>query len=385
MVIVSRPIGTRLCRNKKIMKAKTKQQHTTIRAYTIRLYANPSKAEQTLGNMVEYRAWLWDYVTRYYRKGEDATESTKGRGGIANQAFKRARDLLRAGRNASIATGVWFNCPRSLPLLCDGILEENKTSSFDYWVKVANGPRLPAQTHKALKNALRKGGVLRPTCEIRCGKRALVARVFVEFPVASPPPSRDYLGVDVGVNAGVARSDGYIGKSLRPALDRNRQKRAEQQRQGHVRSSARSAVKQILDHEAKRLVTLARRCNKIVVLERSQALANLKPTGSIGAWARQHLGRRVSYLAEIDGVAVCEEWPAGTSITCEVCGYAHKKNRRGVRFCCIRCAHVTHADGLASRNIQRRARGVFPFEKNEKAALETQDRIDERSPEGNVL
>ena len=40
-----------------------------------------------------------------------------------------------------------------------------------------HGPRLPAQTHWALKNALRRGGKLRPTCEVRQGKRALVARV----------------------------------------------------------------------------------------------------------------------------------------------------------------------------------------------------------------
>lgn len=118
-----------------------------VRSYALRLYGNPGKVKATLGNMLEYRAYLWDYVTRYYIKGEDATESTKGKGWIANQAFKRARDLLKAGRNGSIATGEWFNCPKQLPLLCDGTLEESTDSSWDYWIKVTNGPRLPAQTH----------------------------------------------------------------------------------------------------------------------------------------------------------------------------------------------------------------------------------------------
>ena len=344
-----------------------------IRCYTLRLYGNPGKISIVLALMLEYRAWLWDYVVRYYMKGEDATESTKGRGSIANQAFKRARDLLKAGRNSSIVTGTWFNCPKRLPLLCDGALEENKASSFDYWVKVPNGPRLPAQTHRALKNALRRGGKLRPTCEVRQGRRTLLARVFVEFEKPVPMPSREYLGVDVGVNAGVVCSDGYIAKSLRPVLDRTTRKRAEQQRQGHRKSSARSACKQFLDREAKRLVTLAKHGNKIVVLESSKTLGNLTPSGSIGSWARQHVGCRVRDLAEVDGVTVVEVWPGYTSTTCEVCGYADKKNRRGVEFCCLSCGHVAHADGLASRNLRRRAAGTFPTWAREKAGIETRD------------
>ncbi len=42
----------------------------TIRSYVLQLYGNPGKIKETLGNMLEYRAWLWDYVIRYYSKGE---------------------------------------------------------------------------------------------------------------------------------------------------------------------------------------------------------------------------------------------------------------------------------------------------------------------------
>ena len=59
-----------------------KRNHTSkaIRCYTLRLYANPGKVNVVLALMIEYRAWLWDYVMRYFTKGEDATESTRGRG-----------------------------------------------------------------------------------------------------------------------------------------------------------------------------------------------------------------------------------------------------------------------------------------------------------------
>jgi len=322
--------------------------------------------------MVEYRAWLWDYVTRYYDKGEDATESTKGKGRIANQAFKRARNMLRAGRNASIITGEWFNCPKQLPLVCDGTVEESQDSSWDYWVKVANGPRLPAQTHKGLKKAVRAGGTLRPTCEIRQARQGwLYTRVFVEFEKPVAEDSDDYLGVDVGVNHGVARSDGYLGKSLRSVLDRTTQKRAEQRRQGHVRSSLRSATKQILDREARKVVNVCQRSGKSLAVERLKTLGNLQPSGSIGAWARQHFAVRCLQLAELTGVTVQEVWPAYTSQTCIRCGYCHAKNRRGTIFCCVSCGYKAHADINAAVNIARKATERFSRWESEKVGIQT--------------
>lgn len=355
-----------------------------IRCYTLRLYANQGKISVVLALMIEYRAWLWDYLIRYFTKGEDTTESTKGRGWLANQAFHRARGMLKAGRNSGIATGRPFNQPQSLPLLCDGALEENKESTWDYWVKVPNGPRLPAQTHRALKNALRQGGKLVKTCEVRQGKKALVARVFVEIEKPGLTPSRDYLGVDVGVHAGVARSDGHLGKDLHPVLARNRQKRDEQRRQGHLKSSGRSACKQYLDHEARRVVNVCARTGKSLAVERLKTLANLTPSGSIGAWARQHFAARCLLLAEEQGVSVVQVWPAYTSQTCPQCGDCRAENRRGTVFCCVRCGYVAHADMTAAVNIARRARGVFPAGIREGREKETRDSLWIVPPGGDV-
>lgn len=343
-----------------------------IRSYNLRLYGNPGKIKETLVNMLEYRSWLWDYVVRYYGKGEDSTESTKGRGMIANQAFKRARDVLKAGRNGSITTGDWFNCPKSLPLLCDGALEESKDSTFIYWVKVANGPRLPAQTHRALKNALRRGGKLIKTCEVRQAKQGwLYARVFIGFEKPETEDTEDYIGIDVGINHGVACSDGYLGKALRPILDRTREKNAERQRQKHRLTANKSTCKQFLDREAKRVVASAVRGSKTLILERPKTLAQLKMTGKNGQWARAHFAHRVSCLAEVTGVTVYFVHPAYTSITCSACGHANKGNRRGVDFCCRQCGTRGHADILAARNLVRKARRVFPFAEDKKAPKNT--------------
>src|SRR4030095_16609352 len=127
----------------------------------------------------------------------------------------------------------------------------------------------------ALKKALRRGGNLRPTCEVRQAQQGwLYARVFVEYEQPERQDSADVLGVDVGVNAGAARSDEYVVKDLYGILTRIKEKRAEQRRQGQVKSSIRSACKQYLDREARRAINVCLRGGK------SLAVESLKTTGN---------------------------------------------------------------------------------------------------------
>lgn len=349
-----------------------KRKGGAVRSYTLPLYPNPGKAKEAFGILLEQRAWLYEFVRQHMATGEEMwTTSTEGLGQAANRALHRARAIVKAGRNSSIATGAWFNEPRCLPLISDGTVEPAEGTTFDYWIKMTPGPRMPAKSHQGLNKALRAGGTLTNTAEIAVDlKGDLVARVFVRFDIPETTDTGDYIGVDVGVNHGLCTSEGYQSKSLRPILDKTKQKNAERRRQGHPHTlqSRRSACKQFLDREARRLVASAKRGNKTLVVERLNTLGNLKPTGSIGAWPRIHLGMRVLQFAELDGVTVRQEWPAGTSITCEICGYADKKNRSGVDFRCLRCGHMAHADELAARNLRDRARGVWPMKADTKAA-----------------
>ena len=352
---------------------KKRKGRGAIRSYELALYANPGKAEDTRYAMWWYQQHTLGYVQGLYDKPANVFVSTARLGLLANQAQRRARDMLRAGRAAEKVTGDPFLCPKSAPFLCEGtISEDDGTTTFDYWVKTPLGPYLPAQKHKALKNALRKGGKLRKLCEVRQGRKGgLVVRCFVEFEKPKAVDTRDYLGCDVGVNAGVARSDGYIGQALSPVMEEAQRKRSMRQKQGHRKTSVRSAVKQVLDREARRVVKLAKCGNKTLVLESPKALKNLKLRGKIGAWAKRHFDVRVRQIAELEGAAVRDEWPAYTSITCLKCDYSDKQNRRGIDFCCLQCGTIGHADVLAARNLVRRATGRFHTLEAKKAGIQT--------------
>lgn len=344
---------------------------TTVRAYTLRLFPNPGKAKEAFGILLEQWAWLTEFVRQHMATGEESwTASTAGLGEAANRALRRAKSIVKAGRASSIATGNRFNTPRCLPLLGDGTVEPATGTTFDYWIKQTPGPRMPAKSHRALNGALRRGGILTNTAEIAVDRKGrLIARVFVRFAIPVAVDTGDYLGVDVGVNAGVARSDGYLGKPLQPILDRTTDKNRERRKRGHlhVLQSRRSACKQFLDGEAQRIVASAKRGGKSIIIESLPILANLKSTGSIGAWPRIHLGMRVLQFAELDGVAVLPVLPAYTSITCSACGSQDKKNRHGTDFVCRQCGARGHTDILAARNLVRKATGVFPFGEGTKA------------------
>ena len=348
-----------------------------IRSYTLKIEANPGKAEQTRYAMYWYRLYTVEYCAKYFAQGpaeKRQAESTKSLGWIANQAQQRARGIINAGFASEKATSNPFQCPIDFPLLCDAKIQEPKGTRYTYWVKPPTCPVMPTQTHRALKNALRRGGTLRPTCEVRQGKKGgLVARVFVEFPKVQPVLSCDVLACDVGVNIGVARSDGYKSKSLRPMLNQATARKAERRRQGHLKKSSRTAVKQLLDREARKAVTLAARTGKVLVIEACKPLSNLKPSGSIGGWPRIHFGERCQQIAEeVGGVFVWEQWPARSSITCPACGHCDKTNRRGETFHCVGCRFEGHADTVAAWNLARWARGKIRAYL-EKAALKKYD------------
>lgn len=332
-----------------------------LRSYTLKIEANPGKAEQARYCLYWYRLYTLEYCQKYFAQGSETkhqAESTASLGWIANQAQQRARGITNAGFAAEKATGDPFHCPTDFPLLCDAKIQEAKGTTFTYWVKPPTCPAVPTQTHRALQNALRRGGKLRPTCEVRQGKKGgLVARVFVEFPKVKPVVSADVLACDVGVNIGVARSDGYKSKPLRPVMNQAVARKAERRSQGHIKKSSRTAVKQLLDREARTAVTLAARTGKTLVIESLQTLSNLKPSGSIGGWPRQHFGARCLQIGEEMGVFVFQQWPARSSITCPVCGHCDKTNRQGEVFQCVSCGFTGHADVTAGINLARWARG----------------------------
>jgi hypothetical protein len=77
-----------------------KKPSRVTRSYTLKIEANPGKAEQARFAAYWYRHYTLDYCQKYFAQGPIAkrqAESTASLGWIANQAQQRARGIINAG------------------------------------------------------------------------------------------------------------------------------------------------------------------------------------------------------------------------------------------------------------------------------------------------
>ena len=75
-----------------------KKPSRITRAYTLKIEANPGKAEEARYACHWYRLYTLEYCQKYFAQGPETkrkAESTASLGWIANQAQQRARDYQR--------------------------------------------------------------------------------------------------------------------------------------------------------------------------------------------------------------------------------------------------------------------------------------------------
>lgn len=186
----------------------------------------------------------------------------------------------------------------------------------------------------------------------------------------------DWLGVDLGIVALAADSDGksYSGAAVE-RLRHHHQKR----RRGLQKCGTKGAKRRLrkLAGKQRRFQTFTNHCiSKALVLDaertgRGIGLENLKgirarvtarggnQRARLGNWAFAQLGGFVVYKAKRAGVPVCFVDPRNTSRECRACGCIDKKNRPNqATFRCTACGHQANADTNAALNIRQRAIGA---------------------------
>ncbi len=214
---------------------------------------------------------------------------------------------------------------------------------------------IPARSIKPLNKSLKHGWKLNETCELVFkGSKypRLYTRVFVEKEEPKLLQSKGFLGVDVGINHDVARSDGYFGPSAKKILDRTREIRAERQRQGHKFKSNKSGLKQQLDIDVNRSIARCLRDSLSLVVENPKSLSNLNTKNLL---AKCYFASRATIRAREEGIRVIYVNPAYSSQTCSKCGVIDRWSRVKQAFRCTACGYVAHADLNAACILAQRA------------------------------
>ena len=222
--------------------------------------------------------------------------------------------------------------------------------------------------HQRRLMAFRKGEV--DLCVVR-GKWYLAATC--DIPETDEFQAEDWLGVDLGIAALAADSD---GRAYSGAATECRRQRIQKRRRGLQKCGTKAAKRRLrklagkqrryqkhVNHcISKALVTDAERTARGIGLENLKGIrTRVTARGAdararLGNWAFAQLGGFVAYKAKRAGVPVRYVDPRNTSRQCAVCGCIDKRNRPNqATFKCIGCGHEAHADTNAALNIRQRA------------------------------
>ena len=171
------------------------------------------------------------------------------------------------------------------------------------------------------------------------------------------------LGIDRGVLNIVTCSDNTFANSihLRNVKGKYRYLRAKLQSLGTA--SARRKLQRISGAERRFVLDVNHVVSKRLVQKPYDAFAiealrirGRKANGKrfnklLGSWSYGKLLRFLKYKSEAHGKRVIEVSPNCTSQRCSNCAYVDRRNRRGMKFKCLRCGFQLNADLNAARNI----------------------------------
>lgn len=225
--------------------------------------------------------------------------------------------------------------------------------------------------HQRKLMAYRKGEV--DLCLVR-GKWMLAATC--DIPETDEFQAEDWLGVDLGIVALAADSDGHIhsGDDVE-----KRRLHIQKRRRGLQKCGTKAAKRRLrklagrqgryqkhVNHcISKALVSDAERTGRGIALERLKGIrARVTARGGdararLGNWAFGQMSDFVAYKAKRAGVPVCFVDPRNTSRECAACGCIDKKNRPNqATFKCTGCGREAQADHNAALNIRQRAISV---------------------------
>ena len=352
------------------------------RSYILRLYGSQSKFEDLKWSAYQYTKLSNAFINHLYFKPHVKFFSTTGFGVLGNQAQQKALGIVKSKRTNEEENNHKKSVPHLKIQTCfANIKKQSSSSHFNYQVNFglsfaeerSKARHIFARRTKPLKDAIKKGWILSPQCEIYFEQKnkSWYVRVFVSNQVDIAKPKNKSIGIDVGIRQIVSTSERYIGNSLSKRLKKLNNSKKEKSRQLSLAKNKKdfklmenlsknltknkqinkTIIKQLLDVEAKKIIARGLYSSSNLIVEDPKVLANLIGNKSLVRWAKTYFAYRVQVLGKENSVFVVFTHPAYTSISCPKCGSKDKENRDKLKFHCIKCGHTDHSDINGSVNL----------------------------------
>lgn len=286
-----------------------------------------------------------------------------------SNALKLALSACSSTRKSARALGVRPSRPRLGPDAAIALSKlvarvEPGKGAFDYVLTIAGLVKgqpivIPVKSHAHLNLWLSKGRILD---SITLTEETAILGIEVDLPPMRTPTPETTIGVDLGYLKLLATSEGdFHGARMKAVTDRVQ--RAKPGSKGKVR--ARRARTHYINRQVNELPW--DRLSAIGVEDLAGIKQGKGAPGSpksfkkfrkkMASWVHRQATSRIEFKARVNRVHPVTVDPRGTSRTCPPCGKVAKENRRGERFCCVRCNYTADADFVGSVNILDRTRG----------------------------
>lgn len=199
--------------------------------------------------------------------------------------------------------------------------------------------------------------------------------VTVDLPEATPIPTTDFIGVDLGLAKIATDSDPetkpHCGKPVERVRRKHNLQRKRLQKKGT--KGAKKKLQRVSRKEArfrkhenhvisKTIVQTAKGTGRGIAVEDLSGIRDRLPAwgrdarNRLSGWSFGQLVAFLSYKATLAGVPVERVDPAYTSQTCSACGHCCRENRTSQeKFLCVSCGMGMNADKNAALNIRARA------------------------------
>ena len=226
---------------------------------------------------------------------------------------------------------------------------------------------LPIKKTKHMRDLESRGFVLKRTA-IRLNRDGSITLIYEKE--AESKSGNIEIGIDLGRNKAITRSDGKASDRLDGLLTKiNKKKRGSK-----AYERAKIELQHAVNHAAKTAIDWENIDS--IIMEQLKGMKNKKRWGNKSHhWRIGLLKDRILSWADEHGVRVVQVNPAYTSQTCSSCGHCAKENRSGEQFHCQQCGLDMDADINAAINIRQRGASVSLLHKQRNLVRQVHDML----------
>lgn len=245
-------------------------------------------------------------------------------------------------------------------------IENSKTTEFNKWIRL----KLPFITEKKNKvnGKMIREELLIPLKEHRHSLKFIdwklsnvvkLNKNFIELVFNNPDlelkTEGRVIGIDQGYKNLLTTSDNkYIGKDFNKIYEKIARKKQYSKAFWKLLIHRNNEINRLINSE------LDLRDIKEVVIEELKDIKrgtkgkfNKKFNNKLQRWVCAKCTSKLERFLEENRVLLTKVNPAYTSQTCNLCGFRHKKNRKGEIFLCLNCGHTEHADTNAGKVLSQ--------------------------------